>query len=93
MGEIAQENGITLSAQTIDQKFKELIIFLDKERGKVVILIDEYDEPIIDYLGDQTEKSIENREIMMAFYSVLKGADPHLKLVFITGVSKGKCLL
>jgi hypothetical protein len=86
--EIAQEYGIILSAQTIDQKFKELIVTLDLTKGKVVILIDEYDKPIIDYLGDNTDKAIENRDIMKAFYSILKDADPHLKLVFITGVSK-----
>ena len=86
--EIAREYNIKLSARTIDQKFKELIENLSKTRGKVVVLIDEYDKPIIDYLGDNTEKAIENRDIMKAFYSILKDADPHLKLVFITGVSK-----
>ena len=86
--EIGREYDIAFSAQTIDQKFKELIETLSKTRGKVVVLIDEYDKPIIDYLGDQTEKAIENRDIMKAFYSILKDADPHLKLVFITGVSK-----
>jgi hypothetical protein len=53
-----------------------------------VVLIDEYDKPIIDYLGDDTAKAIENRDVMKIFYSILKDADPHLKLVFITGVSK-----
>ena len=86
--EIAKEYGILLTGQSIDQKFKELIFQLSETRGKVVILIDEYDKPIIDYLGDNTEKSIENRDIMKTFYSILKDADPHLKLVFITGVSK-----
>ena len=86
--EIGREYDITFSAHTIDQKFKELIETLAKTRGKVVVLIDEYDKPIIDYLGGETEKAIENRDIMKAFYSILKDADPHLKLVFITGVSK-----
>ncbi|NBA78993.1 AAA family ATPase, partial [Emticicia sp. ODNR4P] len=45
-------------------------------------------KPIIDYLGDDTAKAIENRDVMKIFYSILKDADPHLKLVFITGVSK-----
>jgi Predicted AAA-ATPase/PD-(D/E)XK nuclease superfamily len=86
--EIAREYDITFLAQSIDQKFKELITQLSETRGKVVILIDEYDKPIIDYLGDNTEKAIENRDILKAFYSILKDADPYLKLVFITGVSK-----
>jgi hypothetical protein len=86
--EIAQENNLILTAKTIDQKFKELIETLAKTKGKVVVLLDEYDKPIIDYLGDHTDKALENREVMKAFYSILKDADPHLKLVFITGVSK-----
>jgi hypothetical protein len=86
--EIAKQYEITLSGQSIDQKFKELIVQLSETRGKVVVLIDEYDKPIIDYLGENTQKAIENRDIMKAFYSILKDADPHLKLVFITGVSK-----
>jgi hypothetical protein len=93
LDEIAEEYSLELSATTIDQKFKELITLLAKNQGKVVVLIDEYDKPIIDYLGEQNEtgiipEAIENRDILKAFYSVLKDADPHLKLVFITGVSK-----
>lgn len=86
--EIAKQYDIVFSQKTIDQKFKELIEKLSGTLGKVVILIDEYDKPIIDYLGDNTEKAIENRDVMKTFYSILKDADPHLKLVFITGVSK-----
>ena len=86
--EIGREYDIDFYTQTIDQKFRELIEKLSATRGKVVVLIDEYDKPIIDYLGDNTELAIENRDIMKAFYSILKDADPHLKLVFITGVSK-----
>ncbi|MDZ7898081.1 MAG: AAA family ATPase [Arcicella sp.] len=86
--EIAQEYGIVFSAKSIDQKFKQLIIKLSESRGKVVVLIDEYDKPIIDFLGDNTEKAIENQDIMKIFYSILKDADSYLKMVFITGVSK-----
>jgi hypothetical protein len=85
---IARKHGIQLTEEVISGKFKELIETLSKTQGKVVVLIDEYDKPIIDYLGDDTQKALENREIMKVFYSILKDADPHLKLVFITGVSK-----
>jgi Predicted AAA-ATPase/PD-(D/E)XK nuclease superfamily len=84
----AKQYNITFTQSEIDQKFKELIETLDAQHGKVVVLIDEYDKPIIDYLGTDTSKAIENRDIMKSFYSILKDADPHLKLVFITGVSK-----
>jgi hypothetical protein len=54
----------------------------------VVVLIDEYDAPIIHYLGKNIEKAYENREILKEFYTVLKDCDQFLELVFITGVSK-----
>ncbi|MEY4540869.1 MAG: hypothetical protein RLZZ306_2626 [Bacteroidota bacterium] len=85
---IANDYGITFKENVISGKFKELIEKLSESRGKVVVLIDEYDKPIIDFLGVDTAKAIENRDIMKTFYSILKDADPYLKLVFITGVSK-----
>jgi Predicted AAA-ATPase/PD-(D/E)XK nuclease superfamily len=88
LNSIAKKYNITFTQDVISGKFRELIVQLNETRGKVVVLIDEYDKPIIDFLGDNTEKAIENRDILKSFYSVLKDADPHLKLVFITGVSK-----
>ncbi len=85
---IAQSYEIVFKDSGISGKFKELIETLSETRGQVVVLIDEYDKPIIDYLGENTEKAVENRDIMKIFYSILKDADPYLKLVFITGVSK-----
>ena len=85
----AQEYGIVFRENTISSKFQELIEILHAQQGKVVVLIDEYDKPIIDYLGTpDVNIAIENREILKSFYSILKDADPHLELVFITGVSK-----
>jgi hypothetical protein len=88
LDENAKDYGIEFEQQNFDRKFKELIEKLDAKYGKVVILIDEYDKPIIDYIDTDIPKAIENRGILKSFYSILKDADPHLKLVFITGVSK-----
>lgn len=88
LNKIAIEKGIELNEEVISGKFKEIIEKLSKKQGKVVVLIDEYDKPIIDYIGEDTKKAEENRDIMKIFYSILKDADPYLKLVFITGVSK-----
>jgi hypothetical protein len=85
---IARSYEIELSAHFNSGKFNELIEKLAAKHGKVVVLIDEYDKPIIDYLGTDTAKAVENRETLKAFYSILKDADPFLELVFITGVSK-----
>ena len=84
----AERYGISLQTTYNAGKFKELIETISVKLGKVVVLIDEYDKPIIDYLGTDTEKAVENREVLKSFYSILKDADPYLKLVFITGVSK-----
>lgn len=90
--EIFSSNGLTSTSkkEAIEDKFKELIILLkEKHHKKVVILIDEYDKPFIDYLDQSNlHKAIENKAILKSFYSILKDADPHLKLVFITGISK-----
>jgi len=52
-----------------------------------VVLIDEYDKPILDNLLD-ADRAAELREGLKNLYSTLKDADPHLRMVFLTGVSK-----
>ena len=84
----AREYDIELKDNYNSGKFKELIETLSKRFGKVVVLVDEYDKPIIDSLGVDTPKALENREILKSFYSILKDADPYLRTVLITGVSK-----
>jgi hypothetical protein len=59
----------------------------EKYNQKVVILIDEYDRPILDTI-DNIEQSRLNREFIKGMYSVMKGADEYIKFVFLTGVSK-----
>lgn len=54
---------------------------------QVVLLIDEYDKPILDNITD-SERAREMREGLKNLYSVIKDADPHLRMVLITGVSK-----
>ncbi|MFN8578236.1 MAG: AAA family ATPase [Candidatus Sericytochromatia bacterium] len=73
-------------ADDFKSKFSELITKISKT-GKVVILIDEYDKPIIDHI-DNLPTAIENRDILKTFYGTLKGMEEHLHFVFITGISK-----
>lgn len=77
---------IQLENESYDVRFRELIQKASHD-AKVVLLIDEYDKPIIDYL-DNLPTAKENRQILKNFYSVLKDSDPYLELVFITGVSR-----
>ncbi|MBV7335902.1 ATP-binding protein [Chloroflexi bacterium TSY] len=83
---IAEQLTIPLTQTGIDRLFAELIRKLS-DKGKVVLLIDEYDKPIIDYL-DNTEQAITHRTILKTFYSVIKDSDPHIEFLLITGVSK-----
>ncbi|MCF0207626.1 MAG: AAA family ATPase, partial [Bacteroidales bacterium] len=72
----------------ISQRFQNLISAAFNQTGqKVVILIDEYDAPLLDVAVDN-EKLSDLRQIMRDFYSPLKDADPYLKFCFITGITK-----
>jgi hypothetical protein len=68
--------------------FLQLIRLLEEQTGqKAVVLVDEYDKPILDSIH-KPELAVEIREELKNYYSVLKDSDPYLRLVFITGVSK-----
>lgn len=55
---------------------------------RAVVLVDEYDKPILDVLDVDKSLEEEHRNILKSFYSVFKGADEHLQFVFLTGVTK-----
>src|SRR3990167_472105 len=80
---------IILPDRTYETQFDYLIKSIAEQSvsKKVVILIDEYDKPILDVI-DQPESAYHNREILKSFYGVIKDNDAHLQFVFLTGVSK-----
>ncbi|MDP5171646.1 MAG: ATP-binding protein [Bacteroidia bacterium] len=84
----ASRLGIALSATIYDRKFKELIEKTFEKHGQVVILVDEYDKPLIDYLGADLEKAKAHQKILEAFYGVIKDADPFIQFMMVTGVSR-----
>ncbi|MGM0518859.1 MAG: AAA family ATPase, partial [Campylobacterota bacterium] len=68
--------------------FRELILKAnEKYNQKVVVLIDEYDKPILDNITN-TQVAKEIRDGLVNFYSVIKGSDEFLRFAFLTGVSK-----
>ena len=83
---IAREYNMQLEQPSFSSRFGELLKKLS-ENKKVVILIDEYDKPIIDYIDDIPQAD-ENRRILKSFYSVIKDSDDYIKFFFVTGVSK-----
>ena len=71
-----------------DGCFRELIRKTYKKHNqKVVILVDEYDKPILDVIENQ-KQAIENREFLKGLYSIIKSSDEYIKFAFLTGVSK-----
>jgi hypothetical protein len=86
MGAQADKFGFALEADNLKGRFEELIRKA-AVNGRVVILIDEYDKPITDYLED-LEKVEENCSVFKSFYSVLKDADEYIRLLVLTGVSR-----
>ena len=71
-----------------NQRLQGLIQRAYKQTGRqVVVLIDEYDAPLLDVLHEE-ENLPALRHIMRNFYSPLKACDPYLRFVFLTGITK-----
>ena len=85
----AERFGLELAGEGISFRFQELLIKLNDKLGKVVVLIDEYDKPLIDYLSQEDlPRAFEHQRLLKTFYSILKDNDANLRFVLITGVSK-----
>lgn len=83
-----REFQLKLESSSPAGKFKELIeILYKREKQKVVILVDEYDKPILDII-EKEELALLVRDELKNLYSVIKDSDQYIKFVFITGVSK-----
>lgn len=73
---------------TCPERFQALIRHANQQTGQpVVILIDEYDKPILDALSDSAVAK-ENRDFLRGFYGTIKDYEAHIKFSFLTGVSK-----
>ena len=89
---ILEENerrfGITSDSKDPNVRLKNLIASAYEKTGKkVVILIDEYDAPLLDVVHEDTQLPM-LRNVMHNFYSPLKDCDPYLQFVFLTGITK-----
>lgn len=80
--------GAVNTSDILGLRFKEVIEAAYNKTGKqVAILIDEYDKPIIDNLGNEPTLS-HLRSTLQGFYSVMKSMDARIRFGFLTGVTK-----
>ena len=89
---ILQENerrlGISSDSKDPNVRLKNLIFSAYEKTGKkVVVLIDEYDAPLLDVVHEKETLPV-LRNVMRNFYSPLKDCDPYLQFVFLTGITK-----
>lgn len=79
---------ITDNNETLGGRFQNLLIKISKKTGmRCVILVDEYDKPLLD-LVDKPEMQEHNKAVFKGFFSNLKSCDEYIRFVFITGVTK-----
>ncbi|BBE29905.1 ATPase AAA [Tepiditoga spiralis] len=81
-----KRNGIEITETDYKFAFNEMIIKLSKKE-RVVILVDEYEKPILDNINNK-EKAEKYREILRDFYVSIKSKDEYIKFVFMTGITK-----
>ncbi len=80
--------GVQCGYPDASDRLHHLISELHERTGRrAVVLVDEYDKPILDALGDR-ELARANRDFLRGFYSVVKDCDAHIRFAFLTGVSK-----
>ena len=73
----------------VGARFRDILETAHRQSGRrAVVLVDEYDKPILDVLDQDRKLEEAHRNTLKAFYSVFKGADSHLQFVLLTGVTK-----
>ena len=81
--------GVEPSEQNFALRFAGVITRACQQTGKqVVILVDEYDKPLLQTMGVNEELNEHYRNTLKAFYSVIKTCDQYIRFAFLTGVTK-----
>ena len=84
---IAEDLGIDIGAQTAKDLFRKIMEVLSKDKP-IVILIDEYEMAVTDFVGKDDVKLEENTFTLKKFYGTMKGSGRYIHRTYITGVSK-----
>ena len=88
LASIEEEYGIPPVTGDLGKRLKNIIIKCHEKYGeKAVVVLDEYDAPLLNVLHDE-QRLTQVRQLMRTLYSPLKDCDPYLRFVFITGISK-----
>lgn len=84
--DLARLYGVTVSGSSIQSQLKRFIWDL-KKKGPIVVLVDEYDKPIMDNIEDPDVVEA-NRRVLSDFFGTFKTLNKHLAFVFVTGISR-----
>jgi hypothetical protein len=81
--------GITKESSELSIRFRNVIVCTAQQspEKKVVVLVDEYDKPLLDAIGNP-ELQEAYRQILKVFYSNIKNCDEYIRFAFLTGVTK-----
>ncbi len=84
----AEQQGVSARYATAPERFAHLLRTVHAHAGqRVVVLVDEYDKPILDAL-ETPEVALANRGFLRGLYGVIKDSDAHVRFAFLTGISK-----
>ena len=88
LDEVEEDEGIESRHESGVERLADLIRQLHRKAGRgVAVLVDEYDKPILDALGEP-KLARANREYLRNLYAVIKASDEHVRFCFLTGVSR-----
>ena len=87
LDDISAQYHLSISGSSLQSRLTRLVRALAEQGSQVVVLVDEYDKPIINNLSSLNTAE-KNRDLLGDFFGALKGLDAQIKFTFITGVSK-----
>ena len=89
ISQFEEHYGTNKNEEDISQRFAGVIKRAYEQTGKqVVILVDEYDKPLLQTMGVNETLNEQYRNMLKAFYSVIKTCDQYIRFAFLTGVTK-----
>ncbi len=86
---VERRSGVSSGYATGPERFAQLLEALHEQQGRpVVVLVDEYDKPILDALEGAPDVARANRDYLRGLYAVIKDCDAQLRFSFTTGVTR-----